>query len=139
MPFDRSIVRAQALAVRAMLDPARGGLPAKVLAFEIQIPEATLRSWAKDDPAAMPLGALWKLAGTVPAEQLNLLLPDGLLLVRVPEGADHDALVAGMQAYLAQYVAARHPASEAGTELGAGELAKLDDGAAAVVAIGSVR
>lgn len=130
MAIDRGLLRAQALAMRAAMDPARGGLPAKVLAFECGIPEATLRSWAKDEPAAMPLGALWQLAGVVPIDLLNLMLPDGLALVRVPDGQDHAACAAAAMDFAAGYAEARHPESEAGCEIGPGEDAELNARAA---------
>lgn len=137
MACDRSIVLAQQEFLRRATDTARGGVALKVLASRADLPEATLRSYGRGDaPAVMPLGALWKLIGAVEAELIELLLPDGVALVQLPENLDHDTLAAWALDFASRHAAARHPASEAGVEISPGEDAALKSAAMRMRAVG---
>lgn len=116
MALDCSIVRArQADAFRVGMHET--GLTFKQLAHRSGHCESTLRSWASGS-AAMPLAALDGLLPVLPAAALDLLLPDGFALVRVPEGVDHAEFAAAALDFAAGYAAARHPRSEAGSAIG---------------------
>jgi len=54
-----------------------------------------------------------------------LLLDDGVVLLTCAADDDHADFAARCLAYAADYAAARHPESEAGAELGAGEVTRL--------------
>lgn len=83
----------------------------------------------------MPLAALGKLCGVVVAGQLSLLLPEGFAIVAVPDGIDHAGLAGAVMDYAGHYSRARHPDSEAGTDIGPGEDAALNGRAAALRAV----
>ena len=136
MALDHSIVSAQREVLRRATDLGHGGLAWKVLASQSGVPEASLHSYGRADaPAAMPVAVLHKLCGAVPEAVLSLLLPDGFALVRVADLSDPAALASGALEYLGLYSAARHPASEAGTEIGPGEAAALSDHATRLRAV----
>jgi transcriptional regulator with XRE-family HTH domain len=131
---DRSILPGQRELFRQLLDLARGGRPLKVLAAEMGVSESAVRNY-RDGINLVSLPVLWALARIASAEQLSLLLPDGLALVAVPEGIDHAALAGATMDYLARYTQARHEASEAGTAIGPGEAEALERRAARVRAV----
>jgi hypothetical protein len=134
---DHSILIAQREMFRIATDPARGGCSWKVLAAQSGIPEATLHSYRKADaPAAMPISALTKLCGVIAPELLSLLLPDGFALVKLAELNDPAALATGALEYVGLYSAARHPASEAGSDIGPREAAGLSGAATKLREVG---
>ncbi len=125
MANEFNVLRAQQAMLRGAVDPLRGGVPLKVIAWDSGVPEASLRSYAREDGAAMPVGVLARLCGVVDPALLSLLLPDGFALVAVPAGIDHGTFAARAMDFAAHYAAARHEDSEDGSAIGAGENAAL--------------
>lgn len=95
---------------------ATTGLTFKQLAHRLDAGESTVRSWASG-AAEMPLHVLDAAARAFP-QAINLLFDDGLAIIAVPDGADHDG-------FAADHAAARHPASPAGVEISDSEHAAL--------------
>jgi hypothetical protein len=124
-----TIVRERQLAIRREMD--RRGIALKQVEFDSGIPYATLLSYfpaeGSREPAVMPASALYKLAEgkALPNDLLSLLLPQGLVIVSVPEGVDFDDIEDACRELLATKGAAHHPESEAGREIGPGEEAEL--------------
>lgn len=118
-----SVIRERQLAIRRELD--RRCLSLKVIAYDSGIPYPTLVSYfpkeTERQPAQLPVGALFRLIGHMPADLTDLLLPDGYAILKVPEGLDPDDMARQCSAYLTQYAQARHPDSEAGIEIGPNE------------------
>lgn len=114
--------------IRRQLDARNVSL--KVVAFDSGVKYGTLCTYfpSEDnqaDPVQLPISALYALCGHIPDDLLSLLLPDGRAIVRVPEGVDHDEVEAAARDFLAAKGAAHHPMSEAGRDLGPGEVALL--------------
>lgn len=119
----------------------RGGKDSlKVVASKAGWHINTLNSYfppsANIKPTKLPSGALFDLIQTqaLPSELLALLLPDGWLVVRVPDGVDHDEAALAMHDYLATKTAAHDPASPAGRDLSDCEKDTLDGKLAVVKA-----
>jgi hypothetical protein len=116
-------MKARQLAMRRQID--KRNISMKVIAADSDIPYSTLLSYFPADeqstPALMPVSAQYMLCGAVPDDILSLLLPDGRLIVTVPDALDHDDAAKAMMAFLATKEAAHHPESEAGREIGPGE------------------
>ena len=111
MAGDGSILISQQEFLRRACDTGHGGVPAKVLASRAGLSESTLRSYGRSDaPAMMSLAALWKLCGAAEPELLNLLLPDGFAIVRLPEHGELpralNALAAGSARFAAEAIEA---------------------------------
>ena len=121
MPHSVTIIRDRQLAIRRELD--RRSISLKVIAYDSDLSYDTLRSYfpASGDPATISGAAIFCLCGHLPGDLLSLLLPDGFLVVRAPEGIDHDAAAEAMEDYLQAKNRAHHPESEAGREIGPGE------------------
>lgn len=126
MPTNSNIVdvlKSRQLVMRREMD--RRGIAMKAVSFDSGIPYSTLLSYFPGDkdpvPALMPVSAQYMLCGAIPDDILSLLLPDGRLIVKVPEGIDHDEIAPAMREYLTAKDAAHHPESEAGREIGPGE------------------
>lgn len=115
------IVRQRQLAIRREMD--RRGIAMKQVEFDSGIPYATLLSYfpaeGSRDPAVMPSSALYCLCekGALPNDLLSLMLPNGQVIVRVPEGIDHDQIADAMRDYLAEKDHAHHPESPAGRDI----------------------
>jgi hypothetical protein len=101
----------QADVFRVAFDPLRYGLTFKRVQLASGIPPSTLRTYT-EGKAEMPLSALYRLVGIVPDELLSMLLPDGRLIVRMPEGIDHDAIAEWSEKYNAKKLAAHRKDSE---------------------------
>lgn len=114
---------------RVAADPLRYGLTLKAIGIYAGIPYETLRSYANGS-ACMPVSALFKLCGPIPAELLSLLLPEGLVIAPSGEQPDHDDLAASAIDYAALHARARHPDSPGGVAIVAVEEAELSSGAA---------
>lgn len=119
MSADRSIMQGR------QRDAFRVGMAAtcltmKQVAHRMGRNERTVRTWAEGS-AEMPLDALGAFARTFPADATALLLDDGLAVVCLPEGVDHDDFAARCLDFVGQLGAARHPESEAGPAIGPGE------------------
>jgi len=123
---ENAIVRERQKLIRRQMN-ARG-----ILLKQVQLDggwetPSTVASYFPEDPnkepATMSVAALYRLLvkKALPVELLSLLLPEGFLVVRVPEGIDHDAAAEAMEDYLATKNRAHHPESEAGREIGPGE------------------
>jgi hypothetical protein len=122
-----AIIRDRQLAIRRELD--RRGIPLKVIAFDSDIPYATLCSYfpgGDRPPAEMPTSAAFDLCGVLPDDLLNLLCPPGFAVVRVPSGVDYDEIAASCRDLIDTKDRAHHPDSEEGRELGPNERASLD-------------
>lgn len=113
-----SIVKQRQLAIRREMD--RRNIAMKAVAFDSGIPGPTLASYFPQDqhadPAQIPGGAIYALAASeaLPADLLSLLVPDGWLMVKVPEAVDHDTLSQLAQDYLDTKLAAHRHDSPAG-------------------------
>lgn len=109
------------------------GIALKVVSATSRIPYTTLcsyfpgneRSPEEKQPVQLPAGAIYKLCGAIPDDLLNLLLPDGFAIVRIPAGVDYDELSEGCRAFLDAKDKAHHPESEAGRDIGPNETADL--------------
>jgi hypothetical protein len=91
------------------------------------IPYSTLRSYAghNGETAEMPVSAVHKLAGVIEPELLSLLLPDGMAIIRIPEGVDLDQAAQDMRDFLDLKAKAHHPQSPDGREISECESAEL--------------
>lgn len=110
----------------------RRGIAPKVVMADAQMSSSTFFSYFPDPegkavPAVMPMSAIYQIieGKALPLDLVSMLLPNGALVVYVPENVDHDALCEHMQVYLREKAAAHHPASEAGREIGPNEHNKL--------------
>lgn len=90
---------------------------------------STVQSYfpADKEPATMSVAALYRLIRTraLPVDLLSFLLPDGHLIVKAPEGINHDEIAECFHDYLTTKERAHHPESEAGREIGPNEDAAL--------------
>ena len=133
------IVRERQSAIRRELD--RRGIALKAVAMDAQISYSTLVSYLPqpggDKPVMMPMGVVYALAESraLPDDLLSLLLPAGVMLVRVPDGIDHDEIEGACRDFLSTKGAAHHPDSEAGREIGPGEHAELTKRAVVLKAV----
>ncbi len=122
-----AIIRSRQTAIRREID--RRGIPLKAVSFDSGIPYETLLTYfpapKTREPAQIPGGAVYALCGALPLDLLSLLLPDGYQIVRAPESIDHDALCELATSYVSTKVAAHHPDSELGREIGPNEAAGL--------------
>jgi len=124
------IVRQRQSAIRRELD--RRGIALKAISFDAGLPYPTLLTYFPQeggrDPVMMPMSAVYACAESkaIPDDLLSLLLPTGCVLVRVPEGIDHDQLETVCRDILATKGKAHHPDSPAGRELSACEIAELN-------------
>jgi len=127
-----TIMRERQRAIRRELD--RRGIALKAISFDSGIPYSTLLSYfpgqenseVEKQPAVMPVGALYCLCGAVPSDLLNLLMPDGWAVVRVPSGVDYDEVSHLCRDLIDAKDRAHHPESEAGRDIGPNEAAELD-------------
>lgn len=103
------------------------GLNLTAIHADSGIPYSTLRSYAghSGEPSEMPVSALVRLIGVIPDHLLSLLLPDGRMIVRVPQELNHDEACDAMQEYLTDKAHAHRPDSECGPAIGPNEDAAL--------------
>jgi hypothetical protein len=124
---DVTIMRSIQRTIREQLDER--GISLKVVAADSRIPYATLCSYfpgnergtVEKQPAQLPASAIYGLCGALPDDLLNLLLPEGFAIVRVPSGLDYDEISAGCREFIDAKERAHHPDSEDGREIGPGE------------------
>lgn len=134
MRDENMIVRQRQLDMRCAIDER--GFHLKAVASKAGLPYATLLSYfpgEKDkQPANMPASAIYALiAGeALPLEIMSMLLPAGVVMIRAPEGVNHDELEEVAREYLAEKGKAHHPNSPAGREISECERARLDGKAA---------
>jgi hypothetical protein len=127
MRDETEILRDIQRVVREQLD-ARG-IALKVVAAASHIPYSTLCSYFPGNergstpktPAELPLSAARSLAGAIPDDLLNLLVPEAWAWVRVPVGIDYDEFSAGCREFINCKDKAHHPESEAGRDIGPSE------------------
>lgn len=119
---------------RIAQDPTRYGLTLKMIIADSGLGKDSVGNYARGE-TEMPLSALDALIGVLPDELLSLLLPEGRVIVRLPDGIDHDEIEAAARDFLAAKGAAHHPLSEAGRDLGPNEVAALCKRAARLVAV----
>lgn len=125
------IMRERQRAVRRELD--RRGIALKAISFDSKIPYSSLCSYfpgnergsVEAKPAEMPTGALYQLCGALPADLLNLLLPEGWAIIQVPAGIDYDDISSACRDFIDTKERAHHPESEAGRDIGPTEEAEL--------------
>lgn len=126
-----TIMRDVQRTIREKLDER--GIALKLVSARSQIPYSTLCSYfpgnergtVPKQPAEMPAGALYSLCGAIPDDLLNLLLPEGWAIVRVPSGIDYDDISTACRDFIDTKERAHHPDSEAGRDIGPGEEADL--------------
>ncbi|MBO9724333.1 MAG: hypothetical protein J7530_08160 [Novosphingobium sp.] len=132
MADNSNIVRAmreRQQTIRRQLDQRNISL--KALSMDSGIGYSTLLSYFPNpdgaaEPAQMPVSAIYMLCEHVPNDLLSLLLPDGNMIVSVPEGIDHDALEAWCIEFLRIKGEAHRPNSPAGRDLSDCEDERLD-------------
>jgi hypothetical protein len=128
-----TIMRGCQRAIRQELD--RRSIALKVVSANSGIPYSTLCSYfpgnergiVEKQPAELPMGALYGLCGAIPDDLLNLLLPDGWAIVRVPAGVDFDEVSSACRDFISTKDQAHHPESEAGRDIGPGEQSVLNE------------
>lgn len=105
----------------------RGGVTFKAIGLDSGIPYNTIRSYAghNGETAEMPVSALRKLTGVIPAELLSLLLPEGHQIVRAPESLNHDELEEHLHDWLRRKARAHNADSPDGREISPCEDADL--------------
>jgi hypothetical protein len=130
IPHDHTtIIRARQLAIRREID--RRSIALKAVSYDSGIQYDTLLTYfpaeGSREPAQIPGGAIFALcAGSaLPADLLSILLPDGWQIVRAPESLNHDELCEIAEQYTTKKMAAHHPESEAGREIGPNEEREL--------------
>jgi len=101
---------------RIAQDPSRFGLTLKAIHLDSGLGYDSLRNYASGD-TIMPVTAVDGLVGVIPDELLSLLLPEGRVIMQVPDDVDHDELARVMQEYLRAKAEAHHPESPAGREI----------------------
>lgn len=123
-----AVLKARQLTMRRELD--RRGVSMKAVGFDSGIPYSTLLSYFPGEkdavPALMPVSAQYALCGAIPDDILSLLLPDGRLIVRIPEAIDHDEIAAWAETYAARKLAAHRADSECQEQIGPTEKQALD-------------
>ena len=110
------------------------GIALKFVAAKSGIPFPTLctyfpgneRGAEPREPVQLPSGALYKLCGVIPDDLLNLLMPDGFAIVRVPSGIDYDEISRWAHDFNAKKLAAHHADSECQEQIGPTERSELD-------------
>lgn len=126
-----TIMRGIQRVIREQLD--QRGISLKLVSADSRIPYATLCSYFPGNergivervPAQLPAGAIYSLCGAIPDDLLNLLLPEGYAIVRVPSGIDYDEISAGCRDFIDAKERAHHPESEAGRDIGPNEDTEL--------------
>ncbi|MBO9580310.1 MAG: hypothetical protein J7498_05415 [Sphingobium sp.] len=123
------IMRERQLAVRREID--RRGIAIKAIAFDAGISRETLLSYfpggENRKPAVIPTSVVFAIieGNALPLELVSMLLPDGAMVVRVPEEIDHDVLCEAMQAYLEEKARAHRLDSPMGPAIAPCEHDKL--------------
>jgi hypothetical protein len=124
----RQVLKGRQALMRRELD--RRGISLKGVAYDSGIPYDTLISYfpaegGEREAAVMSAASMFALCDAVPDDILSLLLPDGRLIVRVPEAVDHDEIAEACREYLAAKDHAHHPESPAQRDISPCEDAAL--------------
>lgn len=101
------------------------GLTRKAISLDSGINYDSVCNYAKGE-TEMSVSALISMVGVIPDELLSLLLPEGRVIVRAPDGLNHDQIEEAARDYLAEKGRAHHPDSPAGREISDCEQALLD-------------
>lgn len=128
---ETNLVREHQRAIRREMD--RRGIALKAVSFDSGIPYSTLcayfpgneRGFAEKKAVELPVGALYRLFGAIPDDLLNILLPDGYAIVRVPAGIDYDDISSACRDFIDAKDQFHHPESEAGRDIGPTEATEL--------------
>lgn len=122
MPLDPKIIQNVKSAQERVFRLAKRdyGLTLKAISLDSGIDYDSICNYAKGE-TQMGLAALDALIGVIPDVLLSLLLSGDRVIVRTPEGIDHDQIAEACQDFLVAKHAAHHPESEAGREIGPGE------------------
>jgi transcriptional regulator with XRE-family HTH domain len=101
---------------------AAKGFTQELIHQETKISTTSLSEYATGK-TKLSLVAVRRLAEVpdFPLELLSLLFPQGLAIVRVPSGINHDEIAEAMHDFLQTKERAHHPESEAGREIGPNE------------------
>jgi len=124
------IMRDRQRVIRREMD--RRGISLKAVSFDSGIGYSTIVSYFSNErdkePSAIGMPAVFMLAASnaLPLDLLSMLLPEGLQMVRVPEGVDHDEFETIARDYLAAKGKAHHPDSPGGREIADCERDLLD-------------
>ncbi len=128
------VIRERQHAMRRAFDKRR--IAMKIIADDSGVDYKTLLTYFPADkdkvPAQIPGSVIYALAGNVPENILSYLLPPTHVVVRVPEGVDHDELAAACADYLREKQKAHQPDSPAGRDISPCEDDKLRARLAAV-------
>lgn len=134
------IMRERQKHVRRQIDDR--GLSLKAIAYDAgQMSYTTLLSYFPGNqdaqPAVMPLSALFAIlnGNALPRDLVSMLLPDGDMIVKVPEGIDHEELCDAAQEYLSEKAKAHRHDSEMGPAIGPNEHERLCGKAAVLRAV----
>lgn len=122
--ISRRVREAQARVFRVACDPMRFGLTLKLIAIDAGLPYSTLRGYAHGE-TEMPLSALVRLCGVLPAELLSVLLPDGWAISPAADEVCPDTLAMACSDFTRAHAEARHPASEDGCAISPAEAETL--------------
>jgi transcriptional regulator with XRE-family HTH domain len=101
---------------------AAKGFTQELIHQETRISTTSLSEYATGK-TKLSLVAMRRLAEVpdFPLELLSLLFPQGMAIVRVPSGINHDEIAEAMHDFLQTKERAHHPESEAGREIGPNE------------------
>lgn len=115
---ERLIVQQKALFRLA----AKKGFTQELIHSDTGLPTTSLSEWATGK-AKMSLVGMLAIAQIedFPCELLSLVMPDGMAVVRIPAGIDHDECERACRDFLTAKGEAHHPESEAGREIGPNE------------------
>lgn len=126
MPLEIDIpARQKRVQQTVFLEANNRGLTIKVIHYDTGISQDTLRSWARGE-AVMSIAGLFGLVGVIPDDLLSMLLPNGRLIVRVPEELDHDELSELAADYVKTKQDAHREDSPSGRDISACEREALD-------------
>ncbi len=123
------IVRERQKAIRREID--RRSIALKAIASDADLSLTTLLSYFPGNPdaqpALMPVSVLFAIlnGNALPRDMVSMLLPDGDMIVKVPEGVDHEELCEAAQEYLTEKARAHRPESEMGPAIGPNEHDRL--------------
>ena len=115
------IVKERQKAIRREMD--RRGITLKAVSFDSGINYATLATYFPADPykepVQIPQGASFDIKRTraLPLDLMNLLQPDGIAIVEVPQEIDVHEISRIVAELVALKAAAHHPDSPAGVEI----------------------
>jgi hypothetical protein len=126
-----NIVRERQKAIRRQIDERKLSIKAIHLDAGWENSSSLLSYFPADEakePATMSVAALFRLLDrkALPPDLLSILLPDSFVIIRKPEGIDHDEIAKAFADYLAAKNDAHRIDSECGPAIGPREQEALD-------------